>query len=277
MQSCPNLEQIDPSAVVTHQYFTEKRILNLVPSTITELRCVGIQSKNEISGLLGKGQTVFHDIGRLPRAVTKGPYWKRDDCKNVTKVHIEPTFLAWTKMEFTEVPRPRTEKAKPSDEDVEVEPMRWEIKKMHESGWEQWGNLQALNTISLDCREVGMYPYSVQELKLYADDKYRQQTHYGHQPNPFDLDNKMWSENRSTNLWFWAMLGKTPQLPRLEKLEIDLQFNPWAPRVECSDKDYDEWVSGRVLSMSVMNSNDLRRVLAVLVEPVDHPPPRLRS
>jgi hypothetical protein len=237
MQSCRNLERIDPSCLSTHQFFNQKRVPHIVPATVTELRCVGIQTKAEITGLVGKLQPMFSNIGRVPRNGIRGPYWKRDDFQHVTKLEIVPTFLAWTKMQFANSARNRFEEAEIPYSDIK----EWKPEE------ENWGNLVGLETVSLDCREVGLLPKSEKYLRDYANDKFRLETNYDHgTPNPYKMQGKMWQEKRNNNVFFWAMLGNTPQLPELKSLEIDLEFNPWAPEPEKGELIYDEWVSGHI-------------------------------
>lgn len=257
MQSCRNLERIDPSCLSTHQFFNQKRVPHIVPATVTELRCVGIQTKADITGLVGKLQPMFSNIGRMPRNGIRGPYWKRDDFQHVTKLEIVPTFLAWTKMQFVNSARNRWEEAEIPYCDIK----EWKPEE------ENWGNLVGLETVSLDCREVGLLPKSEKYLRDYANDKFRLETNYDHgTPNPYKMQGKMWQEKRNNNVFFWAMLGNTPQLPELKSLEIDLEFNPWAPEPEKGELIYDEWVSGHIFqadTLYIAAADGLSRVVLV--------------
>ena len=240
MHACPNLKRIDPSPISTHHFFTEKRLTLPVPPNVTELRCVAVQTKSHIWGVAGKTQDMFSDVGRLPRDALKKVFWKRDDFQYVTKLHIQPTFLEWRKVNLEEVPVKLEGKSTSMPEEE-----KWRV-KLQRVGTENWGNLGALQDVSIDCREVKLWPHSAEDLEKWAFKKYHIRPAGIYQADPPVVVppsiEKMWEENRMTNLWFWAMLGNTAPLKELHQFEIDLEYNPWKP-----DGIYDEWVSGLII------------------------------
>lgn len=238
VQSCPNLRKLDPSPLATHAFFEDKRLPDSIPLTVTELVAVAVQLKTSIGGLLGIQQKLFTDIGRIPREGLKGPYWKRDDYRNVTKLFIEPWFNKWDRPAFvtkldaegkTIEQRRELDGTRFTDVELKIERIRQE----------NWGNLKRLEDVSIDCREVKLWPYPFKDLEAWGADRF----HFRWQPRRIDAKNdRVWDEHRATNLYFWAMLGNTPRLPELEKLEIDLEWIPWK-RPSLTKDVNDEWVS----------------------------------
>ena len=224
IQSCPNLVTVEVSPIMTQQFFADHRLPTPIPLTVTTLRVIGTQSKGQILGLLGNRQSLFNDIGRLDRVKMPIPYYKKDDLARVQKLHIRPCFT-----QFIAVPMVPTR--------VEDQP----IGLAHADGDDfqktqcgDFHNLNDLKEITLDLCSVRLFPRSLEELEQYA------RRHYGRsrRVEP-ELVEKMWRRNRTTNLWFWIMLGNTPKLPEMENLVIDLELCPFA-----TDTEYDQWVSG---------------------------------
>jgi hypothetical protein len=208
---------------MTQQFFADHRLITPIPLTVTNLRIIGTQSRGQILGLLGNRQSLFNDIGRLDRCQMPIPYYKKDDIAHVQKLHIKPCFIQFTNVHMV-------------SQSVNGQPASLDHPDSHDFLRKQsgnFGNLKPLKEITLDLRQVRLFPRSVEELTQYARREYGR----SNTMEP-ELVEKMWKRNRTTNLWFWIMLGNTPKLPEVEDLVIDLDLCPFA-----TDLVYDQWVS----------------------------------
>ena len=223
IKSCPNLVTVEVSPIMTQQFFADHRLRTPIPRTVTTLRIIGAQSKGQILGLLGNKQQLFTDIGRMDRSSMPIPYYKKDDISHVQKLHIQPCFILFSRV-------PMVPAFTDGQEGLLGDFHTYEFRK-EVSG--DFGNLKPLKEITLDLRQVRLFPRSLEELMQYA----RRQYADSRVAEP-ELVEKMWKRNRTTNIWFWNMLGNTPKLPEMDNLVIDLDLCPFA-----TDLEYDQWVS----------------------------------